>query len=69
MKNTGSMPNNKNVERLLHDMHRILVKMEEHLSVIKNSVQKEDVIKQLLNDLYISEVICLKRKFYYYQMI
>ena len=50
MKNTGSMPNNKNVERLLHDMHRILVKMEEHLSVIKNSVQKEEVKKQLLND-------------------
>ena len=50
MKNTGSMINNKNVERLLLDIHRILVKMEEHLSIIKKSVQKEEVKKQLLHD-------------------
>jgi len=50
MKNTGSMPNNKNVERVLYDIHKILVKMEEHLSVIKKSVHKEEVKKELLHD-------------------
>ena len=50
MKNTGSMPNNKNVERVLYDIHRILVKMEERLNVIEKSIKKEDVKKQLLND-------------------
>ena len=50
MKNTGSMPSNKNVERLLQDIHRILVKMEERLNVIEKSIKKEDVKKQLLND-------------------
>ena len=50
MKNTGSIPNNKNVERLLQDIHRILVKMEERLNVIEKSIKKEDVKKQLLND-------------------
>ena len=50
MKNTGGMPNNKNVERLLHNIHRILVKMEERLNVIEKSIKKEDVKKQLLND-------------------
>ena len=50
MKNTGSMSNNKNVERLLQDIHRILVKMEERLNVIEKSIKKEDVKKQLLND-------------------
>ena len=50
MKNTGSMPNNKNVERLLTDIHRILIRMEERLNVIEKSVKKEETTKQLLND-------------------
>ena len=50
MKNTGSMSNNKNVERLLHYIHRILVKMEERLKIIEKSVKKDDTKKQLLND-------------------
>ena len=50
MKNTGSLPNNKNVERLLADIHRILIRMEERLNVIEKSVKKEETTKQLLND-------------------
>jgi|TARA_B100001971_G_scaffold208172_1_gene229585 hypothetical protein len=50
MKNTGSMLNNKNVERLLTDIHRILIRMEERLNVIEKSVKKEETTKQLLND-------------------
>ena len=50
MKNTGSMLNNKNVERLLTDIHRILIIMEERLNVIEKSVKKEETTKQLLND-------------------
>ena len=48
MKNTGSMINNKNVERLLSDIHRVLIRIEKHL--LKFEPKKEDTKKKLLND-------------------
>ena len=41
---------NKNVERVLKDIHRVLIRMEERLNVIEKSVKKEETTKQLLND-------------------
>ena len=49
MKNTHRT-NNKTVERLLTDIHRVLIRMEERLNVIEKSVKKEETTKQLLND-------------------
>ena len=49
MKNTYRT-NNKNVEKLLKDIHRVLIRMEERLNVIEKSVKKEETTKQLLND-------------------
>ena len=49
MKNTYRT-NNKTVERLLTDIHRVLIRMEERLNVIEKSVKKEETTKQLLND-------------------
>ena len=47
MKNTGSMTNNKNVERLLNNILRVLIRIEKHL--LKDEPNKEDT-KQLLID-------------------
>jgi predicted DNA-binding protein YlxM (UPF0122 family) len=41
---------NKDVERLLKDIHRVLIRMEERLKIIEKSVKKDDTKKQLLND-------------------
>ena len=41
---------NKGVERLLKDIHGVLIRMEERLNVIEKSVKKEETTKQLLND-------------------
>ena len=42
-------PNVKS-ERILKDIHRVLIRMEERLNVIEKSVKKEEITKQLLND-------------------
>ena len=42
--------NNTAVERLLTNIHRVLIRMEERLNVIEKSVKKEETTKQLLND-------------------
>ncbi len=41
---------NKDVEGLLKDIHRVLIRMEERLNIIEKSVKKDDTKKQLLND-------------------
>ena len=41
---------NTAVERLLTDIHRVLIRMEERLNVIEKNVKKEETTKQLLND-------------------
>jgi len=42
-------PNVKS-ERILKDIHRVLIRMEERLNVIEKSVKKEETTKQLLNE-------------------
>ena len=42
-------PNVKS-ERILKDIHRVLIRMEERLKIIEKSVKKDDTKKQLLND-------------------
>ena len=42
-------PNVKS-ERILKDIHRVLIRIEERLNVIEKSVKKEETTKQLLND-------------------
>ena len=37
-------------ERLLKDIHIVLIRIEERLNVIEKSVKKEETTKQLLND-------------------
>jgi methyl coenzyme M reductase alpha subunit len=39
---------NTAVERLLTDIHRVLIRMEERLNVIEKSVKKEKTKKQIL---------------------
>ena len=36
---------NKDVERLLKDIHRVLIRMEERLNIIEKSVKKDDTKK------------------------
>ena len=42
--------NGKMTERILKDIHKVLIRMEERLNVIEKSVKKVETTKQLLND-------------------
>ena len=46
MKNTGRMVNNKNVEKLLKDIHRVLIRMEGRLNTIESMLFVDDVAKK-----------------------
>jgi hypothetical protein len=45
MKNTYRT-NNKNVEKLLKDIHRVLLRMEERLNIIETMIYVDDVAKK-----------------------
>ena len=45
MKNTYRT-NNKNVEKLLKDIHRVLIRMEERLNIIETIIYVDDVAKK-----------------------
>ena len=45
MKNTYRT-NNKNVEKLLKDIHRVLIRMEERLNIIETMIYVDDVAKK-----------------------
>ena len=45
MKNTYRT-NNKNVEKLLKDIHRVLIRMEARLNVIETMIYVDDVAKK-----------------------
>ena len=45
-----SYKTNVMTERILKDIHRVLIRMEERLNIIEKSVKKDDTKKQLLND-------------------
>tara|TARA_Y100000310_G_scaffold133164_1_gene132091 strand:+ start:93 stop:236 length:144 start_codon:yes stop_codon:yes gene_type:complete len=45
-----SYKTNVMTERILKDIHRVLIRMEERLNVIEKSVKKEETTKQLLNE-------------------
>ena len=47
MKNTYRA-SNKNVERLLEDIHRVLIRMEARLNVIETMIYVDDVAKKQL---------------------
>ena len=38
--------NNKNVEKLLKDIHRVLIRMEERLNIIETMIYVDDVAKK-----------------------
>ena len=45
-----SYKTNVMTERILKDIRRVLIRMEERLKIIEKSVKKDDTKKQLLND-------------------